>query len=197
MNLQLHTCLAGFALAACAAPPAERAPAALTELYDALAADGALELELERDGTFVELEADVPVETLPPQVRAAALAAYPGVTLTGAEREVQRGVLSFEVKFTHEGRGMELVIDEAGQVRETERELRASEAPLAVLQAAEAALPGSTLYSVESVTSDAGTVYHVKREKAGARYKFILDPAGQMLRKVREARAEIELPLRD
>jgi len=197
MKLNGLASLALLACVGCAAPPVERAPAALLELYDSLAPDGALELELDRDGSFLELEADVPVESLPAAVRAAALAAYPGVTLTGAEREVQGGVLSWEVKFTHEGRGMELVIDTTGTVRETERELRASEAPLAVLQAAEAALPGSTLYSVESVTSAAGTVYHVKREKNGARYKFILDPTGKMLRKVREARAEIEIPLAD
>lgn len=190
--------VAALPLAACAASGDGQAPAALVELYDQLASDGSMELELSRDGTFLELEAEVPVEDVPPFVREAAEARFPGITLTGAEREVQGGEWTWEVKFVHDGRAMELVVDGDGNVLETERELRPSEAPVAVLSASETVVPNSrfvSVESVESVDSAEGTVYHVKRDREGARYKVVLDESGAVLRAVREARAEIEIPL--
>lgn len=189
--------LLSSALVACQSSGGWKVPTAVVELYDVAAEDGMLELELERDGTLVEAEADVPLDRVPENVVAAAQAAYPGVRLTGAEREVQDGSRVWEVKFSHEGRAMELVIDDDGEVLETERELRADEAPEAVLAAAEAAIPNSAFRSVEEIRAGDGLAYHVKRLRGGASYKVVLDVDGTVLRKVREARAEIEIPLAD
>lgn len=187
----------GIALSACATSPDPRAPGELVELFDQLAPDGALEIEFERDGRFGDLEAEVPVDTVPDFVRAAVDAAHPGARIVAAEREFQDGAWTWEVGFEDGDGGVQVVVDGTGAILETERELSPSEAPEAVLRAAERAIPSSNLVSLDVVTSESAEEYHVKRERGGARYKVVLTPEGAVLRRVREARAEIEIPVRD
>lgn len=174
----------------------------LVELYDIAAEDGMIELELERDGTILEMEADIPVSALPDVVREAAMKKAPGARITGAEREFNAKGAAWEVKLNHEGRDWEFVIDDEGSILEVEKELRRSEAPQAVLAAAKGAVTGGVFRSVEEIKKychDGGeayeTEYHVKKMIAGVSYKIVLDPSGNVKRKVREHKAEIEIPL--
>jgi len=199
-NPSLPTILAG-ALAALLSSCASsgglgQVPAGTVELYDMCAPAGLMEIELARDGTVLEMEADVSPADLPPAVRDAALERLPGASITGAEREIHTDGRFWEVKLTHESREWEVICDDAGRVVETEQELRRDEAPAPVLEAADAAVAGS-FKSVELIEGRSGTCYHVKKERDGASYKIVLSPEGKVLRKVREQRAELEIPLRD
>ena len=80
---------------------------------------------------------------------------------------------------------------------ETEKSLTPDEAPAAVLEAAERAVPRSSFKSVEIISHVSGhQEYHVKRTRNGASYKVVLHTDGRVIRKVREHRAEIEIPLK-
>lgn len=176
------------------------APDRLVELYDRASPTGIIEIEIDRDGTIREMEAEIPVDDLPERVRSVALAELPGAEITGAEREIQAAGDAWEVKLTHEGRGMELVIDAAGDILETEKELRTDEVPQAVLDGADRAFGEGTRLSVEVIEGVRdGTrfvkEYHVKKRHQEATYKIVLDGDGNAMRVVREARAEIEIPL--
>jgi len=168
----------------------------LVELYDQAAPDGLIEIELDRDGQVIEMEAEIAPDDLPANVREAAMAAMPGGMLTGAEREFNQRGRGWEVKRTVDGRAVEVVVDDAGTVLETERELMRSEAPAAVLTAAENRIQGGVFRSVERVQRGEIEEYHVKLTRDGASYKIVLDPDGTIRRAVREARGEIEIPLR-
>jgi len=168
----------------------------LVDLYDCAAPDGLIEIEINRDGTIREMEADIPVMDLPENVRDVAMAKAPGAVITGAEREIVAGSEAWEVKFRYQGRDWEYVIDSQGTILETEKELKRSEAPPAVLQGAEEALPGGKFKSIEVITIGQMEEYHVKKTFDGVSYKIVLTPAGEVKRKVREARAEIEIPLK-
>jgi hypothetical protein len=182
-------------LAACSNTSDWKAPAALVELYDMGDPAGLMELELDRDGTLREIEVDVPLTSLPRHVLDAASKAFPEAKFVGAEREVQGDVRGWEVKFELDGLGGEVVVDEEGNVRETEREVPEAKVPEAVLTASAAAIPDSKLTSAEMIERAGDLSYHIKRERNGASYKIVLTPDGKVLRKVREARAEIEIPL--
>lgn len=171
-------------------------PVGVVELYDAASPTGLMEVELARDGTVLEMEADVDPASLPPGIRSAALERLPGATITGAERELHPDGRFWEVKLTHEGREWEVICDDQGKVVETEQELRREDAPPAVLAAANKAVGGS-FRSVELIEGRSGTSYHVKKLLDGASYKIVISPEGEVLRKVREQRAEIEIPLKD
>lgn len=170
----------------------------LVELYDEGAEAGMIELEMERDGSITEAEVDIDVADLPPAVVAAARARLPGGEITGAEREIQLDGSAWEVKMRADGRDWEFVIDADGTINEVERELAENEAPAAVLAAAKRAVPDSTFKSVEVIEhADGREEYHVKRLRNGVSYKTVLAPDGTVLRRVREHRAEIEIPLSD
>jgi len=195
MSSRSSIALVALGLAACASTNEWKAPAVLVELYDMGDPAGLIEMELDRDGTLREIEVDVPLTALPRAVLDAAAKAFPGARFTGAEREVQQGVRGWEVKFELDGLGGEVVTDDAGNVRETERELREADVPRAVLTASALAIPDSVLVSAELIQQGDERSYHVKRLRSGASYKIVLTPEGEVLRKVREARAEIEIPL--
>jgi hypothetical protein len=174
-----------------------RVPIQIVELYDLAAPDGVMELEIDREGNLREIEADVPVQELPAIVADAALRHLPAGRVVGAERELTSKGAAWEVKFDVEGRGWEVVVDEQGRIIETEQSLSLREAPAVVLASAERAIPDALLLSVELIRRGDESEYHVKRERLGVSYKIVVAPDGRVLRRVREARAEIEIPLRD
>lgn len=177
-------------------------PASLVDLYDRASPDGVIEVEVDRNGTIQEMEADVPTSDLPANVREAASKRLPGATITGAEKELKSVGACWEVKLREMDRNWEVVVDSQGKIVETEQELRREEAPAEVLSAADRAIPGGTFVSVESIETMTApgkteTCYHVKKTRDGASYKITLAPDGKVLRKVREAKAEIEIPLKN
>lgn len=173
-------------------------PTSLVGLYDDASPVGMIEIEVERDGSIREMEADIEVADLPDLIVAAAKEYAPGIRITGAEREVTQHGDAWEVKFRHDGRAHELVIGANGKIREIEKELSRSEAPPAVLEGADKAVPGGSFLSVELITIDGKSdQYHVKKSRQGANYKIVLNAKGKVLRKVREAKAEIEIPIAD
>lgn len=190
--------LASCALAACSSTRGEglgSVPRDLVELYDLARPGGVIEIELDRDGTVREMEAEIAVEAVPASIRDAVAKSHPGARIVGAERELTAEGRGYEVQVQDGGRDLELVFDERGELIELERSLSRGEAPAAVMQAAERAVPGGTFRSVEIVEQRGQPSYHVKLEKGGASYKVILSPDGKVERKVREQRAEIEVPL--
>ena len=61
--------------------------------------------------------------------------------------------------------------------------------------AADRAVPAGQRTSVEVITRGAARAYHVKKRDRDARYKIEIELDGTVVRAVREARAEIEIPL--
>lgn len=190
--------LPGLLLVACSSPQGGdlgRLPDEVVELYHLGKPDGVLEIEADADGRIFEVEAEIDPDDLPPAVRAAAMAELPEGRITGAEQERIAGRTAYEVKLTADGRAHEFVFTLDGELLEKEVELDRAEAPAVVLQAAEEAVPRGTLRSVERIERLGEQEYHVKFALDMASYKVVLAPEGTVKRTVREAQAEIEIPL--
>jgi hypothetical protein len=172
-----------------------RVPIEVVELYDLAATDGVIEIEVDRDGRVREMEADVPLVDVPAIVADAALRHLPAGRVTGAERELTESGAAWEVKLVIEGLAYEVVVDESGRILETERELDPRGVSPVVLATANAAVPGGVLRSVESIERGEALEYHVKKDLLGVTYKIVVGGDGGLLRTVREARAEIEIPV--
>ena len=104
--------------------------------------------------------------------------------------------MAWEVQLLQEGRKVELVFSEDGRILEIERELRRAEVPFSVLATVDQVVPGGTFTSVEIIHRGRHTEYHVKKERDGARFKVVTTSNGNLIRVVREIRAEIEIPIR-
>lgn len=171
-------------------------PMELVELYDVADPEGIIEVEAERDGSIIGLEADVPIDMLPDSVKQTVLAAAPGGRITGGEREYTSTGNGWEVKLVLDGVDWEFIVDDAGEIVETEQAIAAADAPGVVLAAADRTVPMGTRQSVELITRGDEREYHVKKLVGTASYKIVLAPDGMVIRAVREARTEIEIPLK-
>lgn len=189
-------------LAGCQTTGLGDAPRKLVSLYDMAEPAGLIEIELERDGSVREMEAEVPVDALPASVRRAAAEQLPDGQITGGEREITLHGESWEVKMVAGGVDWEFIIDEStGEVHEIEQAIDPADAPDGVVGNAAGVVRSYTgeegsLKSVEKITRHDLVEYHVKRMVNGASYKVIVDANGAVKRTVREHRAEIEVQLR-
>ncbi len=69
-----------------------------------------------------EQEQEIPLDEVPDAVKAAALAAVPGITLTGAETEVENGVRVFGLRGMADGALYEVEVTDDAKVLEIEIE---------------------------------------------------------------------------
>jgi len=175
---------------ACATLPRET-----VDLYDAAKPDGWMQIEAERNGKVIAMEADIPIADLPASIQEAGRRQLPQGRITGGEKEYQGGKLRWEVKMNHQGRDYEFVFTPEGELVMSEKELMRNEAPAGVVEAALQSLPGSTFKSIELITEGGKEFYHVKVIQQGASCKVIVGTDGAILRKVREHKTELEIPL--
>jgi len=169
-------------------------PRVVVELYDAGTPGGWIEIEAERDGRVIEAETWISVNALPSKVLEVAKRQLDAKVI-GAEMERTARGRAWEVQMEKDGLKYEFVIDDEGTVVEREIELAKSDWPAAAVRAAKLAIPGGEVKSVERVESLQVAEHHVKLSRNGASYKVVLGPEGTVTRKVREAKAEIEIPL--
>jgi phosphoketolase len=114
------------ALAACPGLKAERAAKETEEgvryvEISGRTADGApVDIVLTEAGEVVAVEVTVEVAASPENLRAAAAARVPGLSLSRAERLLKKGVTTWEFRGTAAGRVYEIVVAESGEVLEVE-----------------------------------------------------------------------------
>ena len=191
--IQLAGCL--LFVAGCESTTMGMLPPVVVQLFDEGDPSGWMEIEAERSGAILEIEVEIPIESLPPSIVKAANQEMPHGTIIGAEIEIIYGKRAYEVKKRFDKRDFELVFSPEGVLLMKETQLRVEEAPKGIIRAAQAAVDGGLVSSVEKVQKGTGVYYHVKLRRGGASYKVILGIDGNVLRKVREARVEIEIPL--
>ncbi len=161
-----------------------------------LPANEILEMAVDEDGMIVEIEYHTTADRLPAAVRSAAEKEMPGGTVVSCEKEyTASGEVRWEMEKSVGGLKKEILFSEDGRVIATEFQIPASSAPRAVLDAADLAVPGGDVTSVEEVKEGGRLEYHVKKTKNGFRYKIVLAPDGALVRALREVPAEVEVPL--
>ena len=198
MNLiaPLSICAAGL-LAACASSDVGSIPDELIVLSDAAAADGTIELAVERDGEIRQMNATIPVSTLPANVREAALLKFPGAQVTGASREVHPEGDFYEVQVSQAGRAHEIVLDDEANVKTVVRAVDRKDVPQVVVDSADRAVPGGTFTGAEQIERGDETCYRIRKTRDGVAYNVLVKPDGTVERRAREARAQIEVPIKD
>jgi uncharacterized membrane protein YkoI len=172
-----------------------RLPQVIVHLYDSGAPAGWIEIEADRDGTIREAETHIAVDALPEAVVAVARQQLPNGKVTGGEMELRPTGQAWEVQMTADGLDYEFVVTARGKVIEKEIEIAKGQWDKKLVDAAERAIPGGAVRSVERIERPGETLYHIKLSRGGASYKVELGAEGTVLRRVREAKAEIEIPL--
>jgi hypothetical protein len=172
--------------------PACQSPGWKTD--DALAADS-LELVMDDLGMAADVEYHIPPEDVPAVVRQAMDRLHPGGPFTGAEKEYEGGLLYYELTREVDGMDIEAMFFPDGRLHSEEIEVPESTVPAVVREAAQNAIPGSTIRMYEEIRDSNRALYeyHVKSTRGGMNYKVMLGTTGQLLAIYREIEAEIEV----
>jgi hypothetical protein len=116
---------------------------------------------------------------VPPAVREAFAKAYPTIAKAVWEKEGD----AYEVEFKVASREVSVVYSAAGELMETERSVKASEVPAAVLSAIKSAFPGYKLEEFAEITTKGVITYEVELEKGKEEFEAIFDAAGKLIKR--------------
>lgn len=167
------------------------------EIARATRPSGAFHIEFDSDGSVLAAGGAVALESVPAACRSAVDAAHPGGRQTGAERVYEDGSTSWMVAKEVDGRALEILVTDDGEVFGGEEVLAPSTWPPDVVSAAKAAVPGSTLERVERVwgTEARGDeAYHLKFNDHGESVRVGVSADAKVLRVVRRLAGQVRVP---
>lgn len=181
-------------LAACAGP---RIPSEVLEALRATTPGGESHIEFASDGRVVEAGGAVALDAVPADCRAAVDAKFPGGRQTHAERVVIGKTRLWLIAKQVEGRSLEVLVAEGGNVVGGEESLARQDWPAAVVDAARSAVPGASLERVERVwglEARGGEDYHVKLVDRGESVRVGVSDDGRVVRVVRRLSGQVRVP---
>ena len=156
-----------------------------------------IEIQVDARGGIVEVEYHADPASIPEIVRQAMDRLHPGGPFTDAERELNDGVLYYELSREVDGLEVEAMFTAGGELFSEEVEVRAGDVPQAIRDAITAHLPGGTVAKYEEIRNGSRELveYHVKLDEDGRRHKLILSLEAQVMGDFLELVAEIEVPV--
>ncbi len=107
--------------------------------------------------------------------------AYPGATVKGYGKEVEKGKTCFEIESVEGGKTRDLLYLPDGTVVEIEEGVAESELPAAVKGAIASKHPGGRIEKAERTTRGAAVQYDVRIAAGKGRIEMSVDPAGKVL----------------
>jgi Putative beta-lactamase-inhibitor-like, PepSY-like len=155
-----------------------------------------VEIQLDGDGSMLEVEYHVSPDQVPAAVREAMDSLPPGGAFTDAEREVHDGELLFELSRTVDGLEVEAMFFASGRLHSEELEVRADAVPAEVRSAVDQRFPDGIVDKYEEIRDGSRQLreYHVKVDVDGRRHKLILSTSGKVTGDYLELQAELEVP---
>lgn len=157
---------------------------------------GEFVIEVDEKGKVINADAQVEMSRVPKVVMDAANREVPGPAVD-AEREIAGKLHYWEIEKRVSGRTVEIMIDEDGKVVGKEEELAQSTWPKFVVDAANKAVPGAPIRTIELVTGPealGGTEYHVKKDVGGEILRLSVLENGTVSRQVRKIKSEFKPP---
>lgn len=120
----------------------------------------------------------IAVDALPESVRAAVETRFPGAKLLKAERE---SALSYEVKIRHDGRRIEVKLNEDGVILDLSGRVSVEGLPTAVTAALNERFPGVKLLKAELDVEAGEETFEVELRDGKRRYNVEVTAAGRIV----------------
>ncbi len=173
-----------------------------TKLYklDVKVGNAELEVKVRPDGKILRVEKEIAPDKLPPTVRKAFAAKFPGKHIKKVEQIEQRGLVLYEIEFYLQGtsgkdkevmftaEGKEATVEEGGEI-----EVPVAELPKKVVSAVKALFPHGELTKGEKEKLDEEIVYTVVVKDKGKPVEVTLNGEGKILEVEKEVAAK-DLP---
>ncbi len=132
-------------------------------------------------------------DKLPPKIKEAVKARFPGAEVTSAEKEKENGEIVYDLELKHEGRKYEMDIKEDGTIVEIEKEIK--DVPEVISKAVKRKYPTATIKEVMEVNKVTGKEekpihYEVTIEMAGKKKEVIVSLDGKSIKGEGEEKKE-------
>jgi uncharacterized membrane protein YkoI len=120
---------------------------------------------------------------LPPAVVAAVNAAAPGATITQAQENNNKGVVTYSVQAQTATSKYGFEVDASGNILQTflQTTVNVANLPQAVVNAVNAAAPGATITSAQQISGPKQTGYNVFAQDATSQYEFGVTADGTIM----------------
>lgn len=126
-------------------------------------------------------EEEIAIAKLPPAVKAAVKAKFPGAEWKGAAKETEGGETFFEVTLTYRGDKYDVVLEPDGEIEAIEREILVDALPTAVVKAIRAKHHDAKITKAEELTDEDGEVaYEVVVGSGKGAVEVIVSPKGKI-----------------
>ena len=140
------------------------------------------EVVVDSAGKVVDLQQEVAVEALPAAVRKTVQGQTRGATLLSVSKEIENGIVRYEVESRVQGRSRNILIDSAGKVVEIEEQVTLDSLPAAARARIQKETGQGKVVGVESVTaSGKAAIYEAIIEVAGKRSEIRVAADGSLL----------------
>lgn len=129
-------------------------------------------------GAAAAAEKKLEMKDLPPAVRKAVQDQTKGAVIKGLSKETEKGVTTYEVETTVNGKGRDFLVDAKGAVIEVEEEVSINSIPAAAKAAIEKKAVDGTIKKVETLTKGGTTSYEAAFTKAGKTHEVVVKADG-------------------
>ena len=126
-------------------------------------------------------EEKIPLDKLPAKVKEAIKAKFPDAELVSAEKDTEKGKVSYEVIIKNKGKELEVILTEDGKITALERVIDAKDLPKAVAEAFEKKYPKATIKKVEEVTKGEKVSYELEITVGDKKLEVTFDSEGKFL----------------
>ena len=132
-------------------------------------------------------------DDLPKAVKKTVKEKFPEAKYRGISKEKnEEGEMVFEVEMTIEGKSVDIIIDDEGDIETIEKEIEVEDLPRAVIKAAKAKFSDAKIEKVEEVTDEEGVVVYEVGFSSQAKKSFevVMSPNGKIIEKGGEEKEE-------
>ena len=132
-----------------------------------------------------QTEKGITEKELPQEVMTAFETSYPGASVQGYAREMDKGKMYYEISFEFKGAQIDILYNPEGEVVERETTISEEEMPVQIRDAVMKEVPDYSLILIERIEKDNQLYYEAKVQdtRSGSRYELFFSESGELLEK--------------
>ncbi len=137
-------------------------------------------------------EEKIPLDKVPAKVLDAVKAKFKDAEIVGAEKETDKGKVSYEIAIKNKGQKIDLMVSEDGKITAVEATIDVKDVPKVVTEAVLKKYPNAKITSAEEITKDTKVTYEMKISVGEKKLEVVFDPQGKYVGEEDESKEKDE-----
>ncbi len=133
-------------------------------------------------GTAARTEEEkIAIDKVPAKVMDAVKAKFKDAQVTGAEKETEKGKVSYEINITNKGQKIDVIVSEEGKITAVESIIDVKDVPKVVIDALMKKYPEAKIKQAEEINKDEKITYELIITAGDKKLEVVFDPEGKFL----------------